>query len=283
MDRSSRPGDERRQRPSADLRPLCASWPVAAMTRLAWTQDTRSDSMLPSIGEDCALVFDTRPGWTRRPRQHRSSDARVQPAMSGSDVSALLRVGIASDPSRGRGRRRDSPEHGRSAACHPARSVCASCRFARCRTSSIQEAIDSRPVRGRSSAAFGRRDARRRPDRRGARAGARAAGPIEIRAGHFVPAVEFIQANRFRMRVMQQLDEAFGDLDSVHRQQPGVDQTASAQSSRQRAEAGAWRDQPTAQPNRPTGKLFGEAGDPPAWPTRSSRRPTSPPVSAALG
>ena len=37
--------------------------------------------------------------------------------------------------------------------------------------------------------------------------------PDEIRAGHFIPAVEFIQANRFRMRVMQQLDEAFGDLD----------------------------------------------------------------------
>jgi Asp-tRNA(Asn)/Glu-tRNA(Gln) amidotransferase A subunit family amidase len=37
--------------------------------------------------------------------------------------------------------------------------------------------------------------------------------PDEIRAGHFVPAVEFIQANRFRMRVMQQVDEAFGDLD----------------------------------------------------------------------
>jgi Asp-tRNA(Asn)/Glu-tRNA(Gln) amidotransferase A subunit family amidase len=37
--------------------------------------------------------------------------------------------------------------------------------------------------------------------------------PDEIRAGHFIPAVEFIQANRFRMRVMEQLDEAFGDLD----------------------------------------------------------------------
>src|SRR5262249_3164673 len=37
--------------------------------------------------------------------------------------------------------------------------------------------------------------------------------PDEIRAGHFIPAVEFIQANRYRMRVMEQLDEAFGDLD----------------------------------------------------------------------
>ena len=37
--------------------------------------------------------------------------------------------------------------------------------------------------------------------------------PDEIRAGHFIPAVEFIQANRLRMRVMQQMDEALGDLD----------------------------------------------------------------------
>ena len=37
--------------------------------------------------------------------------------------------------------------------------------------------------------------------------------PDEIRAGRFIPAVEFIQANRFRMRVMEQMDRAFGDLD----------------------------------------------------------------------
>jgi Asp-tRNA(Asn)/Glu-tRNA(Gln) amidotransferase A subunit family amidase len=37
--------------------------------------------------------------------------------------------------------------------------------------------------------------------------------PDEIRAGYFIPAVDFIQANRFRMRVMEQLDRAFGDLD----------------------------------------------------------------------
>jgi Asp-tRNA(Asn)/Glu-tRNA(Gln) amidotransferase A subunit family amidase len=37
--------------------------------------------------------------------------------------------------------------------------------------------------------------------------------PDEIRAGRFIPAVEFIQANRLRMRVMQQVDEALGDLD----------------------------------------------------------------------
>jgi Asp-tRNA(Asn)/Glu-tRNA(Gln) amidotransferase A subunit family amidase len=37
--------------------------------------------------------------------------------------------------------------------------------------------------------------------------------PDEIRAAYFIPAVEFIQANRLRMRVMEEVDEALGDLD----------------------------------------------------------------------
>jgi Asp-tRNA(Asn)/Glu-tRNA(Gln) amidotransferase A subunit family amidase len=37
--------------------------------------------------------------------------------------------------------------------------------------------------------------------------------PDEIRSAYFIPAVEFIQANRLRLRVMEQLDAAFGDLD----------------------------------------------------------------------
>lgn len=37
--------------------------------------------------------------------------------------------------------------------------------------------------------------------------------PDEIRSAYFIPAVEFIQANRLRMRVMQQVDEALGNLD----------------------------------------------------------------------
>jgi Asp-tRNA(Asn)/Glu-tRNA(Gln) amidotransferase A subunit family amidase len=37
--------------------------------------------------------------------------------------------------------------------------------------------------------------------------------PDEIRSAYFIPAVEFIQANRFRMRVMEQVDQALGDLD----------------------------------------------------------------------
>jgi Asp-tRNA(Asn)/Glu-tRNA(Gln) amidotransferase A subunit family amidase len=41
----------------------------------------------------------------------------------------------------------------------------------------------------------------------------RSARPIEIRSAYFTPAVEFIQANRFRMRVMAQVDAAMSGLD----------------------------------------------------------------------
>jgi Asp-tRNA(Asn)/Glu-tRNA(Gln) amidotransferase A subunit family amidase len=37
--------------------------------------------------------------------------------------------------------------------------------------------------------------------------------PADIRAGRFVPAVEYIQANRYRMRVMEQMDAVMSDLD----------------------------------------------------------------------
>ena len=37
--------------------------------------------------------------------------------------------------------------------------------------------------------------------------------PDEIRSAYFIPAVEFIQANRLRMRVMEQVDAALGALD----------------------------------------------------------------------
>jgi Asp-tRNA(Asn)/Glu-tRNA(Gln) amidotransferase A subunit family amidase len=41
----------------------------------------------------------------------------------------------------------------------------------------------------------------------------RSARPTEIRAAYFTPAVEFVQANRYRMRVMEQLDTAMSGLD----------------------------------------------------------------------
>lgn len=41
----------------------------------------------------------------------------------------------------------------------------------------------------------------------------RSARPIEIRSAYFTPAVDFIQANRVRTRVMEQIDEAMSGLD----------------------------------------------------------------------
>ena len=37
--------------------------------------------------------------------------------------------------------------------------------------------------------------------------------PADIRAGRFIPAIEYIQANRYRMRVMEQMHAAMSDLD----------------------------------------------------------------------
>ena len=37
--------------------------------------------------------------------------------------------------------------------------------------------------------------------------------PADIRAGRFIPAVEYIQANRYRLRVMEQMAAAMSDLD----------------------------------------------------------------------
>ena len=37
--------------------------------------------------------------------------------------------------------------------------------------------------------------------------------PAEIRPARFIPAVEYIQANRYRLRVMQQVDAAMAGLD----------------------------------------------------------------------
>ena len=37
--------------------------------------------------------------------------------------------------------------------------------------------------------------------------------PDGFRASRFVPAVEYLQANRLRMRIMEELDEALGEID----------------------------------------------------------------------
>jgi len=79
--------------------------------------------------------------------------------------------------------------------------------------------------------------------------------PDEIRAGHFIPAVEFLQANRLRMRIMEQVDAALGDLDLfVGSNQAITNRTGHPVVSIPNGFAGG---SPTAL--HFTGKLFGEA------------------------
>ncbi len=79
--------------------------------------------------------------------------------------------------------------------------------------------------------------------------------PIEIRAGHFTPGVEYVQGNRMRMRIMQQVDEALGDLDLYL----GLDLSLTNRTGHPALSvpSGFHRGSPTAL--QMTGKLFGEA------------------------
>ena len=79
--------------------------------------------------------------------------------------------------------------------------------------------------------------------------------PIEIRAGHFTPGVEYVQGNRMRMRIMQQVDEALGDLDLYL----GLDLLLTNRTGHPALSvpSGSHQGSPTAL--HMTGKLFGEA------------------------
>jgi Asp-tRNA(Asn)/Glu-tRNA(Gln) amidotransferase A subunit family amidase len=80
--------------------------------------------------------------------------------------------------------------------------------------------------------------------------------PDEIRSAYFIPAVEYIQANRLRMRVMEQVDEALGDLDMfVGSRQALTNRTGHPVVS---VPNGFAHGSPTAL--HLTGKLFGEQG-----------------------
>jgi Asp-tRNA(Asn)/Glu-tRNA(Gln) amidotransferase A subunit family amidase len=81
------------------------------------------------------------------------------------------------------------------------------------------------------------------------------ARPIEIRSAYFTPAVAFIQANRFRTRVMEQVDKAFGDLDLfIGSRQALTNRTGHPVVS---MPSGFYRGSPTAL--HFTGKLFGDS------------------------
>ena len=79
--------------------------------------------------------------------------------------------------------------------------------------------------------------------------------PDTFRAARFVPAVEYIQANRLRMRIMKQVDEALGDLDLF----VGSDLRLTNLTGHPEISipGGFFEDTPTSL--RFTGKLFGES------------------------
>ena len=79
--------------------------------------------------------------------------------------------------------------------------------------------------------------------------------PDMFRAARFVPAVEYIQANRLRLRIMQQVDEALGDLDLFIGSNLGLTNlTGHPEIS---VPGGFFEATPTSL--RFTGKLFGES------------------------
>ncbi len=79
--------------------------------------------------------------------------------------------------------------------------------------------------------------------------------PDSFRASRFVPAVEYLQANRLRMRVIEELHEALGDLDVFLGSSLGLTNlTGHPEVS---LPNGFFRGSPTSL--RMTGKLFGEA------------------------
>jgi Asp-tRNA(Asn)/Glu-tRNA(Gln) amidotransferase A subunit family amidase len=79
--------------------------------------------------------------------------------------------------------------------------------------------------------------------------------PNEIRAAHFTPAVEYIQGNRQRMRIMQQMDEAMGDLDLFL----GSDSRLTNRLGHPQVSLPNGFDQGTPTALHLTGKLFGES------------------------
>jgi len=81
------------------------------------------------------------------------------------------------------------------------------------------------------------------------------ARPIEIRSAYFTPAVAYIQANRLRTQVMEQVDKAIGDLDLfIGSRQALTNRTGHPVVS---MPSGFYRGSPTAL--HFTGKLFGDS------------------------
>jgi Asp-tRNA(Asn)/Glu-tRNA(Gln) amidotransferase A subunit family amidase len=79
--------------------------------------------------------------------------------------------------------------------------------------------------------------------------------PVELRSGLFIPAVEYIQGNRMRMRIMEQMEAALGGLDLFAGSNLGLtNRTGHPALS---LPSGFFEGSPTGL--HFTGKLFGEA------------------------
>ncbi len=192
----------------AGLRPTFGRVSRYGGMTLAWTQDTVGP-LCRSV-EDCALVFDAIYGPDGK-------DNSVIDVPFGWDATAdvrTLRVGYLRSAFAGQSGRnsqgaRHTPEqrsgpHGDSRHRRGGGAV---------RSARRRDRRDRLHPLGGNGCGVRRADSRAARSARSRTVPSRAARPADIRAGRFIPAVEYIQANRYRMRVMEQMDAAMSDLD----------------------------------------------------------------------
>jgi Asp-tRNA(Asn)/Glu-tRNA(Gln) amidotransferase A subunit family amidase len=191
----------------AGLRPTFGRVSRYGGMTLAWTQDTVGP--LCRSAEDCAIVFDAIYGPDGRDNTVLDVPFRWD---AGADVRALrvgyLRSAFTSQPA----------ENARQAAVRRNNETSLDV----IRALGVQvvpfdlpavniAAIDF--IRWAETAAFFDEPARDGTLRQIENGPEQSVRPTDIRAGHFIPAVAYIQANRYRLRVMQQVDAAMAGLD----------------------------------------------------------------------
>jgi Asp-tRNA(Asn)/Glu-tRNA(Gln) amidotransferase A subunit family amidase len=191
----------------AGLRPTFGRVSRHGGMTLAWTQDTVGP-LCRSV-EDCAIVFDAIYGPDGK-------DNTVLDVPFGWDATAdvrTLRVGylrsaFAARP--GESPRQAAARRNNDEALKVIRAM-----GVEVVTFDLPEveiaAIDF--IRWAETAAFFEEPTRRGTLREIENGPEQSTRPADIRAGRFIPAVEYIQANRYRMRVMGQMNLAMADLD----------------------------------------------------------------------
>ena len=191
----------------AGLRPTFGRVSRHGGMTLAWTQDTVGP--LCRSAEDCALVFDAIYGPDGK-------DNTVLDVPFGWDASAdvgKLRVGylrsaFAAQP--GETPRQGAARRNNEEALKVIRAMGLEVEPFDLPEVEIA-AIDF--IRWAETAAFFEEPTRSGTLREIEKGPEQSSRPADIRAGRFIPAVEYIQANRYRMRVMEQMDGAMAGLD----------------------------------------------------------------------